>query len=197
MDFQLPPRKDSIHNVEFPLPPRKDSLHNRAFLNVVDQPTKVVDSTQSVTAYVSAEYTEIATTTSLTHTSWLSDPDCDTDDILAPIANGNWANGPTRARPKLGSRSQTTPVYKTTDIAPPELPDAAYERILREKLRHHAGQVTKRLGVTTFAIPHTMQGNDIETHLAFVRAAEELLKQSPVWRAGGDHTARMNYLLER
>ena len=189
-----------------PIPPRKDSLpQKRALLNLVDQSTSkgdMRDSMQSVTAYVSAEYSEIPATPTLTMTSWLSDPDGPPDDwaswnrpikALQPVSENTGSVSAT-TRPQLGPRSKTAPGYSTVE-APTELTDAAYERVLREKLRHHAGQVRKRIDTSTYYSP-TVRQNEMEIHLTFVRAAEEILKQSPIWHGAPDDTMKMKYLLE-
>ena len=183
------------------IPPRKDSLplERRVLLDLVDQTTKAGDfrdSTQSVTAYVSAEYSS----ETLSMTSWLSDPDGPADELASwnrPVASPQMPHVDSviaSARPQMGSRSKTTPVYSTA-VAPQEQPNAAYERILREKLRHHAGQVRKRLDTSTYYSP-TVRQNEIEVHLAFVRAAEEILKQSPIWHGSLDESTKIKYLLD-
>lgn len=194
-----------------PIPPRKDS-RTGVILNLVDQRTTkgndFRDSIQSVTAYVTADYSsERATTPTLTLTSWLSDPDGPPDDLASwntpatkPPQQPRHGSVSASTRPQLGPRSKTTPIYSTA-VPPQEMPDAAYERILREKLRHHAGQVKKRLDTSTYYSP-TVRQNEIEVHLAFVRAAEEILKQSPVWHGSANVTGiantetKLKYLLE-
>ncbi len=189
-----------------PIPPRKDSLpQRRVGFNLLDQVTNgdMRDSIQSVTAYVSADYSEIPTTPPLTMTSWLSDPDGPPDDLAswnqpstAQQRRGDRSKGsaPAATRPQMAPRSKTTPTFNTA-VPPAELPDARYERILREKLRHHAGQVKKRLDTSTYYSP-TVRQNEVEIHLAFVRAAEEILKQSPIWHGAQDDAMKLRYLLE-
>ena len=218
---EIPLRKDSLPVDQR----RKDSIpaERQVFLDLVEETVKsghFRDSTQSVTAYVSAEYSsEMTVASTLSMTSWLSDPDGPPDDLApwnrpstsmkTPTIDSLLATSqpntdslavPTPARPGVGPRSKTAPIYSNA-MAPVEQEDAAYDRILREKLKHHAGQVKKRLDTSTYYSP-TVRQNEIEVHLAFVRAAEEILKQSPIWYgsatpAGGaiDQGARMNYLL--
>lgn len=213
---QSPEGMQQAFHVQFhrpSIPPRKESLpKQRVYLNLVDQSSRSRkrDSTQSVTAYVTAEYTSDAPATpTLTMTSWLSDPDGPPDDLASwnrpivpqqPINSvatqpSSGAVGSAATRPQMAPRSKTTPVFSTA-VPPVELPDAAYERVLREKLRHHAGQVKKRLDTSTY-YSQTVRQNEIEIHLAFVRAAEEILKQSPFWRGPNDDMMQMKYLLER
>lgn len=211
------------------IPTRKDSLpaERRVLQDLVDQTVRsgdFCDSRQSVTAYVSAEYSsDLTHVSTLSMTSWLSDPDGPPDDLVSwnqPATarrDSVTAVDPSESarpqvetllappRPSLAPRSKSSPIYSNV-MAPQEQSDARYERILREKLRHHAAQVKKRLDTSTYYSPTVRQG-EIEVHLAFVRAAEEILKQSPIWYGssqagdgglggGMDEGARIRYLLQ-
>ena len=144
------------------------------FLDLVEQTTKASDSRdsiQSVTAYMSAENSS----EKLTMTFWLSDAEGPPDVLASWNRPGTNPQMPhvdsvsAASRPQMGSRSKTTPVY-SNPFTPQEQSNAAYDRIRREKLRHHAGLVKKRVDTSTYYSP-TARQDEIEFHLAFVRAA--------------------------